>query len=279
MKASSEKKRRKSRLREWMESIGVAVVLVLAVRTFILEPYKIPTGSMEPTLLGVQRVCPVCDRSFGYDGRRCPYDNTRLRVARIGDRILVNKFIYGAKSPTKIPLTDRLLPYFQLPALRPPRRWDVVVFHYPEDLRQNYVKRLVGLPGEKIEIRGGEIWADGSRQPGPTHYYNQGNWGREGVEYQIPARGRALPLRPENFDLYAEVIRMDGHSPELVGTEVWIDGQPEREYRPKQDYYFMLGDNSANSKDSRYWGFVPERYLLGKVFFVYWPLRRLGMIN
>ena len=114
---------------------------------------------------------------------------------------------------------------------------------------------------------------------GPAHYFNQGNWGREGVEYQIPARDRALPLGPENFDLYAEVIRMDGHTPELMGTEIWIDGQPVAEYRPRQDYYFLLGDNSANSKDSRYWGFVPDRYLLGKVFFVYWPPRRLGFVN
>ncbi len=279
----ADKKKPKSRVREWSESIGLAVLLVLVVRTFVVEPYKIPTGSMEPTLLGVERRCPECGRVFGYDGRHCPYDETRLRLTRIGDRILVNKFLYGPKTPTKIPFTDILLPYFQFPGFRDPRRWDIVVFHYPENLTQNYVKRLVGLPGETLEIRGGEIWIDGRREAKPEeadfYYHNQGGWGRAGTRYRIPARGDEIALEADNFDLYAHVIRMDGHAAELVGGEVRIDGRTKMVYTVKQNYYYVLGDNSANSQDSRFWGYVPERYLLGNVFFIYWPPRRWGTVN
>ena len=96
-------------------------------------------------------------RSASIRTARCSraIDGASLRTARIGDRILVNKFIYGAKTPDRIPFTGILLPYLQLPALRSPRRGDIVVFHYPEDLKVDFVKRLAGLPGDTLEIRDG----------------------------------------------------------------------------------------------------------------------------
>ncbi len=170
--------------RETVESIVVALILALAVRTFLVQAFKIPTGSMRPTLLE-------------------------------GDRILVNKFIYRFKDPD---------------------RGDVVVFKYPEDPKRDFIKRLVGKGNEEILIRGGRIIVNGEEAAdavfGERYYYNQGPFGVEGKPLKIPS------------------------------------GQ-----------FFVLGDNSVSSRDSRFWGFVPKRNLVGKAFFVYWPLNRVRMIR
>ena len=121
---------RKSTFREWTESILFALLLVFVIRAFIVQPYKIPTGSMTPTLLGVKKVCPTCNRQFRYDKSICSEDGTKLVTEHVGDKILVNKFIYGAKTPDRIPFTGILLPFLQLPPIREPRRGDIVVFHF-----------------------------------------------------------------------------------------------------------------------------------------------------
>ena len=108
--------KKKSVIREWIESIIIAFLLAMVIRTFVVQAFKIPTGSMRPTLLE-------------------------------GDLILVNKFIYGAK----IPFTDK-----RLPILRDFKRGDVIVFIYPEDTKKDFIKRLVGLPGDEVEIKKGE---------------------------------------------------------------------------------------------------------------------------
>jgi len=187
----------KSVLREWIESILWAAFLALCViRPFVAQAFKIPTGSMRLTLLE-------------------------------GDLILVNKFIYGAK----VPFT-----HYRLPALRQPRRGDVVVFIYPEDRKKDFIKRLAGLPGETIEIKGGSIYVNDKPAPEPifnqVYYYNRGEFGAEGQKIVVPA-----------------------------------------------DSYFVLGDNSVSSKDSRYWGFVPKDDLLGQAMIVYWPPQRIRLIK
>jgi signal peptidase I len=174
----------KSTIKEYVESIAIAFVLAMVVRTFIIQAFKIPTGSMRMTL--IER-----------------------------DRILVNKFIYRFKEP---------------------RRGDMVVFRYPLEPKRDFIKRLVALPGETIEIKNGVLYADGKKIDSPPaikqiYYYNRGKY---------------------------------GNSP---GTRV-----PE-------GYYFVLGDNSAYSQDSRYWGFVPRKYLLGKAIVIYWPIHRIGLIR
>ncbi len=281
---------RKGAVREWAESILFALVMVFLIRTFVVEPFKIPTGSMTPTLLGVKRVCPACGDEFRYDRRVCQRDGTRLRLEHMGDKILVNKFIYGAKTPDRIPFTGVLLPYLQLPALRDPRRGDVVVFHYPEDVSIDYVKRLVGLPGETIEIRDGRIRADGREATTPEmegiHYENVGflpegspGWGMPGQNFTVPARGMEIPLDPETRYYWEDLVGYDGRELEIRNGSVYIDGRLRTEYTVNQDYYYVLGDNSSNSRDSRYWGFVPERFLQGTVFFKYWPPRRWGVVR
>lgn len=282
---------RKSSAREWTESILFALAMVFLIRTFIVEPFKIPTGSMTPTLLGVKKVCPTCGAEGRYDQKTCPRDGTRLKLEHIGDKILVNKFIYGTKTPDRIPFTSILLPYFQLPALRQPRRGDIVVFHYPEEVAIDYVKRLVGLPGETIEIRGGKIIADGREVGTPEmegiKYQNidsftgnsSGWWGLTGQRFTVPARGMVIPLDLNNRGYWEDLVRRDGGEVEVTNGTVYIDGKPRTSYTVSQDYYYVLGDNTGNSRDSRFWGFVPKKYLQGNVFFKYWPPRRWGIVR
>lgn len=190
------KEKTKHIIREWVESIIVAFLLAMVIRSFVVQAFKIPTGSMRPTLLE-------------------------------GDIILVNKFIYGAK----IPFTN-----WCLPALRKPARGDVVVFIYPEDPKKDFIKRLVASGGETVEIKEGTVYVNGKPIVAPEfnarYYYNRGKLALEGQKITVPA-----------------------------------------------DSYFVLGDNSASSQDSRYWGFVPHKNMLGKALFIYWPLQRIRIIK
>ena len=189
-------RKRKSTAREWIESIIIAFVLAMVIRTFLVQAFKIPTGSMRPTLLE-------------------------------GDLILVNKFIYGAK----IPFVD-----VNLPAVRQPRRGDVVVFIYPENPQKDFIKRLVAVEGETVKIENGTIFIDG--QPlldtvfSQRYYYNRGEFGQEGKKIVVP-----------------------------------------------KNSIFVLGDNSASSQDSRFWGFVPRKNILGEAILIYWPPQRIRIIK
>jgi signal peptidase I len=120
--------------------------------------------------------------------------------------------------------------------LKQPQRGDIIVFIYPEDRAKDFIKRLVGLPGDVVEIRSGSIYINDKPLLDPLfanrYYYNRGDFGQEGQKLVVPA-----------------------------------------------DNYFVLGDNSASSKDSRYWGFVPHKNLLGKAMFIYWPLPRIRILK
>ena len=170
--------------KEWGEPILVAGILALVIRTYLLGPYKIPTGSMRPTFLE-------------------------------GDRIFVDKISYR---------------------FHPPGRGDIIVFKYPLDRKKDYVKRLAGLPGDALEIRDGKLIINGRAMddaPFSDHYYyNQNDWkyGRTAQIVQVP----------------------EGH-------------------------YFALGDNSAQSSDSRNWGFVPRKNVVGRAFFIWWPPNRIKL--
>ena len=171
-------------MKEWVEPIVIAVILALIIRTFVVQAFKIPTGSMRPTLIE-------------------------------GDRILVSKFIYK---------------------FREPKRGEVIVFISPEDKKKDFIKRLIGLPNEKIQIlNGGVLINDNAMSEDAIlkrQYYNRGDFGREGQSVTAP-----------------------------------------------NDAYFVLGDNSNSSRDSRYWGFMPKKYLLGRAFLIYWPPNRIRIIK
>jgi signal peptidase I len=188
---------RKSVAREYLESIVVAVILALFIRTFSVQAFKIPTGSMETNLL-------------------------------IGDHLLVNKLVY---SPSPGPFEATLL------GKRPIQRGHVVVFKFPEDPARDFIKRVVGLPGETVEIRNKQILVNGAPLEEPY------------VRFLEP------PLRPDDpeYGLRGDTIR-DNWGPQVV---------PE-------GHLFVLGDNRDNSRDSRFWGFLPVDQVKGRALLVYW---------
>jgi signal peptidase I len=186
---------RKSTLREYFESIAIAVIMALFVRTFVVQAFKIPTGSMENNLL-------------------------------IGDHLVVNKFVFG---PDGGPARS-ILP------MRDIRRGDIVVFKYPEDPERDFIKRVIGLPGETLEVKDKRVYIDGKRLEEPY------------VHYLEP---------PSGASAYAEVTSFDLR--ERYGP-----------VRIPADKYFVMGDNRDNSQDSRYWGFLPREYVKGRALMIYW---------
>jgi signal peptidase I len=186
---------KKSTVREYFESIVVAVILALFIRTFVVQAFKIPTGSMEPNLL-------------------------------IGDHLLVNKFCFGPTGP----IGRTLLP------MATPNRGDIIVFKYPEEPDRDFIKRVIGVPGDTVELR----------------------------EKKVSINGTPLD------EPYAHVLQPPGSGSEL--HEVTSFDVRER-YGPvtvPENQYFVMGDNRDNSQDSRYWGFLPRDYIKGKALVIYW---------
>ena len=187
---------KKSTIREYFESIVIAVILALFIRTFIVQAFKIPTGSMEQNLL-------------------------------IGDHLLVNKLVLG---PTASGLERALLPVGTV------RRRDVVVFKYPEEPERDFIKRVIGLPGETVEVREKKVYINGTALVEPYTHFLQAE--------ATPSEFREVT----SFDV------RDKYGPVTVP--------------PNQ--YFVMGDNRDNSQDSRYWGFLPRDYIKGRALVIYW---------
>jgi signal peptidase I len=187
---------KKSVVREYFESIVIAVVLALFVRTWVVQAFKIPTGSMENNLL-------------------------------IGDHLLVNKFVFG---PTPLAIGRHTLP------VRPIRRGDIVVFKYPEEPDRDFIKRVIGLPGETVEVREKKVYINGTALDEPY------------VHFLAPPSGPSELHEVTSFDV------RERFGPVTVPA----------------DQYFMMGDNRDNSADSRYWGFLRRDYIKGKAMVIYW---------
>jgi signal peptidase I len=177
-------------LRDYLSSLGWALVLALVIRTFIIQTFEIPSSSMEDTL-------------------------------EIGDYLVANKFLYGIRLPWS---GERVFPF------RAPRRGDVVIFKYPEDRSQDFIKRLIGLPGDEIQIKSKRVLVNG--QPfTDTHEV-----------YKDP---KILPVGASPRDNFGPV-------------------------RVPEGCYFMMGDNRDNSYDSRFWGFVKREDIVGLAMVKYW---------
>jgi len=187
---------KKSTAREYLESIVIAVILALFIRTFVVQAFKIPTGSMENNLL-------------------------------IGDHLLVNKLVLG---PTMWPIERALLPIGTI------RRRDVLVFKYPEEPERDFIKRVIGLPGETLEVREKKVYINGSPLDEPY------------AHYLTPAADESQYHEVTSFDV------RERYGPVTVP--------------PNQ--YFMMGDNRDNSQDSRYWGFLPRENIKGRALVIYW---------
>lgn len=183
-------KQKKSLVREYVEAILIAVLLALFIRTFIVQAFKIPSGSMLPTLL-------------------------------IGDHLLVNKFSYGLKVPFSGAV---LIPW------NGPERGDVVVFRFPKDRSVDYIKRVIGVPGDTVTIRDKKVYINGDAVQDPYAHFTSA----------MILDGQASPR--------------DNFGPVTV---------------PKGSI-FVMGDNRDNSYDGRFWGFVEQRDILGKAFILYW---------
>lgn len=182
--------KKKSALRENIEAIAVAIVLALFIRTFIVQAFKIPSGSMQPTL-------------------------------QIGDHILVNKFIYGVKLPfvgtTIIPIAE-------------PKREDIIVFKFPEDPDKDFIKRVVGVAGDTVEMRDKRLYVNGELQQ---------------QDFAVYTDPRILPRRFQPRDNFGPITVQEGT-------------------------VFVMGDNRDHSYDSRFWGFVDLDEVKGKAFIIYW---------
>jgi len=184
------KDKKKSGLRENIEAILIAIVLALFIRTFIVQAFKIPSGSMKETLL-------------------------------IGDHILVNKFVYGVK----IPFLQKIL----IP-VKTPRRGDIIVFRFPQEPDKDFIKRVIGIPGDVVEIKSKQVYINGK----PVNH----DFGMHNDPRVIPGM-----IQPR-----------DNYGPKTV----------------PDNGYFVLGDNRDHSYDSRFWGFVDLQAVRGKAFMIYW---------
>ena len=238
----------KKHSREWFEALIIAAIFATILRVFVVESYRIPTGSMESTLLA-------------------------------GDFLFVNKYVYGPK----IPFTD-----IRLPGVKKVDRGDIIVFKFPKDRSLNYIKRCVALSGDTLEIHGQQLSVNKKLSPLPPHAqfignrmaagdgdymifpqfsnFNKDNYG----PIRIPRKGDIVRLTPLNYPLYSALIADEGHEVSLQGRSVFIDGAPVQNYTVQSNYYFAMGDNRDNSLDSRFWGFLPEKDIVGQALMVYW---------
>ena len=183
--------------KEWIEPVIFAVILAGIIRTFIIQPFKIPSGSMEDTLL-------------------------------VGDQLMAIKFLYGIK----IPFTDK-----HILKIRDPEPRDIIVFTFPDDPSKDFIKRCIATGGQRVEIRNKVVYVDG-------------------VEQKLPEHAKFL----DNFILpYNQPLRENLHRRDNIPEFVVPD-----------DMFFMMGDNRDNSNDSRFWGFVPYKNIIGKAFIIYW---------
>lgn len=173
----------------------------------------------------------------------------------IGDHFLVNKFIFGATNTW----LDHILP------VRPIHRSDVIVFKYPEDPQTNYVKRVIGLPGETVEIKGTRVFINGQELPERRVIVKSPAYDAERSELEIISTEAAPP--EATYTVYWEHGLDDEWSRSAFHHGRFGVGQP---YKIPEDSYFVMGDNRDDSQDSRYWGAVPRQHIVGRALIVYW---------
>ncbi|MEJ6002143.1 signal peptidase I [Paucibacter soli] len=226
---------------DWTAGLFPVILIVFLLRSFLFEPFKIPSGSMVPTLL-------------------------------VGDLILVNKFHYGVRLPV---INKKIIANHDV------ARGDVMVFRYPEDTSMDFIKRVAAVPGDEVSYLNQRLYINGQLVPVQSQgdYYDEDSMqyrqrfteklGEK--EHQLLVNTQRQPLfRPDRKDGPFPFQENCGYSPEGVTCKV------------PAGHYFMLGDNRDNSRDSRFWGFVPDENIVGKAFFVWMNfgnLKRIGSFN
>lgn len=240
---------KKGSVREFVESIAVAVAIAAFLRAFVLEAFKIPSESMIPTLL-------------------------------VGDHIFVNKFVYGLR----VPFSNAWFVQWG-----EPERGDVIVFRFPGDTSKDFIKRVVGLPGDRIRVEGREVWVNGEKlgRDGPValEYTEDAEPGAPPKfpvvhrtdayrEHPSGAAEQAYSVLYERRDLERMPLPAGIEHPGLSCTHD-VAGRPD-ECVVEPRYLFVMGDNRDNSHDSRGWGGVPRDYVKGRAMFVWWSWAQLS---
>ena len=227
---------------DWTAGLFPVILVVFLLRSFLFEPFKIPSGSMIPTLL-------------------------------VGDLILVNKFHYGVRLPV---INKKIV------ANHDPQRGDVMVFRYPRDTSIDYIKRVVGVPGDEVSFRNQQLYLNGVAAPlvqlPPPGFYDedQRRYSPEFTEKLGEVEHHIL-LNPQSLPFYGaeDKIAFPFRENCLYSAEGVTCKVPP-------GHYFMMGDNRDNSQDSRFWGFVPDENIVGKAFFVWMNfgnLKRIGSFH
>jgi signal peptidase I len=222
---------------DWTAGLFPVILIVFLLRSFLFEPFKIPSGSMIPTLL-------------------------------VGDLILVNKFHYGVRLPV---INKKIVDNHE------PRRGDVMVFRYPKDTSIDYIKRVVGVPGDEVSYRGQHLYINGTRVPTEKlpEFYDD-----DSMRY-VPQFNELLGDTPHRILVNPQLQPFYGSDDQRAfplheNCNYTLEGVTCK-VPPGQ--YFMMGDNRDNSQDSRFWGFVPDQNIVGKAFFVWMnfgDLKRIG---
>ncbi len=265
-----ENKKKENKTYKFIKDILITLIMVVFIQSFFIQGYATPTGSMENTIL-------------------------------VGDKMFFNQFLYGASTPRTIPLLSILtskdikIPYLRLPAIRDPRRGDIVNFEYPgnrDELEPNpykqLLKRVIGIPGDTIRIINKVLYINSEIFPNPpdskfisksgpnTHSnpeifpknsgWNEDNYG----PLKIPVQGDVVMLTADNYMRWDTFIKREGHKFECRNDKFYIDGNETNAYIVERNYYFMMGDNRDNSSDSRFFGFVPRENIVAKALITYW---------
>jgi len=225
---------------DWTAGLFPVILIVFLLRSFLFEPFKIPSGSMVPTLL-------------------------------VGDLILVNKFHYGIRLPV---LNKKIVANHDV------QRGDVMVFRYPEDPSTDFIKRVAGIPGDEVSYRNQKLYINGqlaAEQPAGTFYDDSGvpRVFRPQFTEQLGAKAHKILVDPEQPH-YFRPDRADGPFPFQDNCRYTLEGVT---CKVPAGHYYMLGDNRDNSRDSRFWGFVPDENIVGKAFLVWMNfgnLKRIG---
>ena len=226
---------------EYAKSFFPVILVVFALRSFLVEPFKIPSGSMMPTLL-------------------------------IGDFILVNKYTYGIRLPV---INQKIV------QMNDPKRGDVMVFRYPDDPSLDYIKRVIGVPGDVVEYRDKKLTINGNpvatRDAGTYSYVGGGLNYITAMVYdeRLNGMGHTMMTEPGKPSVFPPQVVDFSHRENCsynAEGEGFVCKVPA-------GHYFMMGDNRDASNDSRYWGFVPDRNIVGKAFFIWMNFGDFGRIG
>ncbi len=262
--------------KRFIKSVFLAFIIAVIIKSILVEAYRIPTVSMEKTLLA-------------------------------GDFIVVNKIAYSVSTPRTIPLTNIEIPSLTLFRYSHPEAGDVIVFKFPgyanefmpmEDV--NYIKRVIGMAGDTVKIVNKDVFVNSEKLSVPqkalyskvkispkgereARIYPQGeNWNADNYgPIIVPKKGDKIPINFKTISRWKALIDREngGKAVSEEGTVIAINDKPARSYTIKKNYYFVMGDNRDDSIDSRYWGFVPEDAIIGKAAIIYWSVEPYANSN